>query len=94
MQILNGFAERSNATAVNVQEDQNIGMSIPLLSKSQTIAIFSEKRRKIIAKEGSLMLISFTKVWAIKNLFSRTAQGAYGPTNSKGVLCVYLCGQC
>ncbi len=54
MQILNGFAERSNATAANVQEDQNIGMCIPLLSKSQTIAIFSEKRRKIISKRGKL----------------------------------------
>lgn len=36
------------------------------------------------------MLISFTKVWAIKSLFSHTAQGAYGPTNSKGVLRVSL----
>jgi hypothetical protein len=46
MQILNGFAERSNATAANMQEDRNIVMSIPLLSKSRTLAIFSEKRRK------------------------------------------------
>jgi hypothetical protein len=36
------------------------------------------------------MLLSFTKVWAVKNLVSRTAQAAYGPTNSKGVLSVSL----
>lgn len=43
------------------RSDQNIGMSIPLLSKSHTIAIFSEKKEKIILKRGKLDAIKLHK---------------------------------